>query len=58
MNRFANSRCRPPGLNKPIIPPPDRKNPNSIDDDIGSGTSSDNNNIDEFDKNPFKNTGW
>jgi ATP-dependent Clp protease protease subunit len=40
-NRFANSRCKPPGQNKPVVPPkgPDDK-------------------LDEFDKNPFKNTGW
>jgi hypothetical protein len=41
-NRFANSRCRPPGVNKPAIPR------------TGGGSGG----TDEFDKNPFKNTGW
>jgi len=41
-NRFANSRCKPPGLNKP---PP--RTPAG-----GEATP------DDFDKNPFKNTGW
>lgn len=46
VNRFANSRCKPPGVNKPKPPPPPKD---------GSGAGGDQ---DEFDKNPFKNTGW
>ena len=38
-NRFANSRCKPPGQYKKIVKNPDDKK-------------------DEFDENPFKNTGW
>ena len=42
-NRFANSRCKPPGLDRKLNKPKD-KDPNDA--------------TDEFDKNPFKNTGW
>jgi hypothetical protein len=42
VNRFANSRCKPPGAGKPPAPR------------TGGGGGG----RDEFDKNPFKNTGW
>mmetsp|Transcript_24991 Transcript_24991/g.55452 ORF Transcript_24991/g.55452 Transcript_24991/m.55452 type:complete len:349 (+) Transcript_24991:55-1101(+) len=44
VNRFANSRCKPPGAGKAFVP----KTPKPPGGDV----------TDEFDENPFKNTGW
>jgi hypothetical protein len=44
VNRFANSRCKPPGLNKPFVPRRNRAN--------NDGGSTNN------DGKKFKNTGF
>lgn len=43
-NRFANSRCKPPGAGQ-YVPPPSLNPPSNDEDEA------------DF-ENPFKNTGW